>query len=74
MNDREYEKKSNELEKELKPFLTDEFLDTLIKAARTCGWSADHIETMQFVIECFDMAGKKSPDHGDLAPFIDVFD
>ena len=29
MNDREYEKKSNELEKELKPFLTDENNDSL---------------------------------------------
>lgn len=74
MDDKEYEKKSSEFEVELKPLLTDEFLATLIKAAKTCGWSVDHIETIHFVIECFDMAGKESPDHNDLAPFMDEFD
>ena len=74
MNDEEYAKKNEEFEKELKPFLTDEFLSTLIKAAKTCGWNVDHIETMEFVIECFDMAGKKSPDHDVLSPFMDEFD
>jgi len=42
----------------LKPELTDEFLATLVKAARTCGWDVDHSETYQFVRWCFNTAGK----------------
>lgn len=70
MDDAAYEAKSIELESELKPFLTDEFLSVLAKAARTCGWSVDHIETKKFVRWCFDIAKKKQPE--DLKPFLDL--
>lgn len=70
MDDAAYEAKSIELENELKPFLTDEFLFNLVKAARICGWSVDHIETIKFVRWCFDIAGEKRPE--DLSPFLDL--
>ena len=63
MDDAAYEAKSIELENELKPFLTDKFLSDLVKAARTCGWNVDHVETTKFVKWCFDIAEKKQPEN-----------
>lgn len=71
MNDKEYEEKDKKLETKLKPFLTDEFLSTLIKTAKTCGWSIDHIESINLIFWCFDVAGKEQPKHDDLTPFMD---
>ena len=60
MNSDELLKEHKRLEQELAPLLTDEFLDTLVKAARTCGhWEGDYWETVSFVQFCFDVAGKK---------------
>ena len=53
----------------LKPELTDEFLATLVKAARTCGWDVDHSETYQFVRWCFNTAGKAHPKN--MEPFME---
>lgn len=69
MNDAEYEVKDKEYEDALKPKLTNEFLATLVEAARTCGWSVDHIETQSFVHWCFEVVDKKSPKN--LSPFMD---
>lgn len=71
MNDKEYEEKDEEYRAELKPFLTDEFLSTLIKATKTCGWNIDHIESINLIHWCFDVAGKEKPNHNDLTPFMD---
>lgn len=49
--------------------LTDEFLATLIEAARTIGWSADYVEVMCFVNEVFALAGKETPATSDLLPY-----
>lgn len=69
MDDKAYEEKSNELEKELKPVLTNEFLSTLIKVVRTCGWAVDHTESIKLVRWCFDVIEKEYPK--DLSPFIE---
>jgi len=74
MDDKAYAEKETELENEIKPILTDEFLSTLIKAARTCGWSVDHIETVHFINWCFNVVEKKQPERDELTPFIDEFD
>jgi hypothetical protein len=58
-------------EESLKPFLTDEFLETLRLAVKTCGWNVDHVESSAFVRWCFDEAGKPTPAHEDLKPFKD---
>ena len=72
MDDKEYEEKIAELEAELKPELTAKFLAILVKAVKTCGWSVDHIETINFVQWCYDVAGEKAPDYDkDLAPLIE---
>jgi hypothetical protein len=49
------------LEKELKPKLTDEFLETLAKAVKVCGWSVDHVESEDFAKWCFAVAGREPP-------------
>ena len=69
MTEGEYDKILEELEEKLKPLLTDMFLDTLVKSAKTCGWSVDHIETENFVRWCFDIAGKKIDQ--DLNPYLE---
>jgi hypothetical protein len=48
-------------EAELKPLLTDEFLETLRLAVKTCGWTVDHTESAHFVEWCFELAGKEKP-------------
>ena len=68
IDDRVYDKKATELENEVKSELTDEFLSSLIKVVRTCGWSVDHTETVSFVNWCFDIAGKKRLEIDDLTP------
>jgi hypothetical protein len=57
----EYEIESERLDAELKPLLTDEFLDTLVKAACTIGWLVDFTEISSFVESCFEIAGKECP-------------
>jgi len=61
-----YEIESERLDAELKPLLTDEFLDTLVKAACTIGWLVDFTEyertaISSFVESCFEIAGKECP-------------
>lgn len=53
-------------EKELEAKLTDEFLSTLVEAARVSGWSHDYSEITEFVFDMFNRAGKPLP---DLAPY-----
>lgn len=57
-----YDENAAEAEGRLKPLLTEEFLETLRLAVKTCGWSVDHIESSQFVDWCFNLAGKEEPD------------
>ena len=56
-------------EKELKPYLTDEFLSTLKEAVKVCGWLVDHIESSEFVGWCCDLAGKGYPKDKELEPY-----
>lgn len=49
-------------EQALKPKLTDEFLETLTQAVRTCGWSLDMVETGRLAEWCYELAGKSAPD------------
>ncbi len=65
-DDKEYEEFLQLKENELKPALTDDFLSTLAKSAKTYGWSGDHTETESFVKWCYDIAGKEAP---DLTPY-----
>lgn len=59
---REPEKKTQQL----KPLLTDNFLKTLVEAAKVCGWNIDHCVTADFVDWCFEVAEKPAP---DLEPY-----
>lgn len=54
-------------EQQLKPLLTDEFLSTLTKAARTCGHTVDYAELVDFVLWCYDVAEKVEPEQ--LRPY-----
>ena len=58
----EFDKNSEIAEERLKPMLTNEFLETLRIAVKTCGWDVDHIESSAFVDWCFEIAGKDKPD------------
>ena len=49
--------------------LTDEFLATLVEAARTVGWGVDYIEVMGFVAAVFARAGKTPPTDDELEPY-----
>lgn len=62
----EYERESARLESELRSSLTSEFLNTLVRAAQTYGYSGDWVETASFVDWCFDIAGVN---HRTLKPF-----
>ena len=53
-------------EEELKPLLTNDFLARLAETAKVCGWSIDHVATLDFVKWCHDLAGKECP---DLTPY-----
>ena len=57
-----YDEKAEDAENNLKPLLTDEFLETLRMAVKTCGNSVDHVESSQFVDWCFELAGKQKLD------------
>jgi hypothetical protein len=56
----------------LKPALTDEFLATLVRTARTVGWGCDHVATCDFVRKAFWIAAKAEPRPDDLEPFIET--
>lgn len=56
-----HEEYSHRQEAALRPLLTPEFLATLVKAVQVCGWSADLIETVNFVDWCFELAGQPKP-------------
>jgi hypothetical protein len=60
--DDEYDRRRAEAEANLRPKLTDEFLNTLALATRTCGRLVDHQETVNFVEWCFDIADKPRPE------------
>ena len=46
-------------EDQLKPLLTDKFLETLLESVKVCGWSVDYCESLQFVEYCFELTGKE---------------
>jgi len=54
------------------PLLTDEFLQTLVHASRTCGWTVDMTEVAGFVEWCYDLAGKELPKDYNI-PFDEYF-
>jgi hypothetical protein len=53
-------------EEALKPELTDDFIATLIKAAKTYGWSGDYGEVVGFVEWCLRLSDREAE---DLEPF-----
>jgi hypothetical protein len=55
------DEEQDELENKLRPQLTDEFLATLVDAARTCGWMEDYIAVEDFVKWAFNVVDKKAP-------------
>ena len=57
-----------ERQQKLKPILTDEFLKTLVEAAKIYGWAGDYIEVCQFIEDLYEVAGKEKP---DLEPYED---
>jgi len=46
--------------------LTDEFLETLIEAAKEIGWSVDLVEIADFIKECYSLADKDIPKKVDV--------
>lgn len=58
MTDEEFE----QFEDALRPRLTDEFLATLVEAAKVDGNGSDWIETQNFVRNTFHLAGKEPPE------------
>lgn len=57
-----YDEYLQKAEDELKPLLTDEFLDVLVITVKTCGNSVDFVESYEFVRWCFNLAGKDVPE------------
>jgi len=57
--------------KELRPFLTNHFLRTLVMAGKVCGWDddIDHTDIATFTEWCFNCAGKQI-NYKDLKPYI----
>ena len=53
----EYETEE-ELESDLRKSMSDEFLATLVQAAKVSGWSHDYTEVRGFVEWCFDVVDK----------------
>ena len=51
-----------ELEKDLRKSMSDEFLATLVQAAKVSGWELDNTEVTHFVTWCFNVADKEVPD------------
>ena len=70
MSDSEYDKKVQEANDALRPELTPQFLQLLVKALRTVGWGVDYTESRWFVEACFEIAGKEMPD--DVNPFVSL--
>jgi hypothetical protein len=66
----DYDINLKKAEDELLPLLTDDFLETLRLAVKTCGWSVDHIESARFVGWCYDLAEKEAP---ETEPFVKPF-
>ena len=62
----------SKLETDLKPRLTPDFMQTLVHAARTYGWSGDYTEIYDFVRWCEEIAGKALIQPQDLEPFEDT--
>jgi hypothetical protein len=58
-----------ERERALKSRLTPEFLATLTEAARTAGWTLDHVATYDFVQWCHNIAGVESPSKQEVEPY-----
>lgn len=58
--------KNNMTENDLKPLLTDDFLETLRLAVKVRGWDQDAVETISFANWLFELAGKGKP---DIEPF-----
>lgn len=65
-DDEIWQENSEKAEARLKPILTKDFLTALRLAAKTHGWSGDHIEVASFVEWCFELAEKDVP---ELAPY-----
>lgn len=53
---------NNMTENDLKPLLTDDFLETLRLAVKVRGWDQDAVETISFANWLFELAGKVKPD------------
>lgn len=51
----------NAAETELRPKLTQEFMDVFLQAARTYGWSGDYVETAEFTLYLFRLADMEVP-------------
>ena len=65
----EYEKAQDAAEEALRPHLTDEFLETLVLAVRTVGWSeGDFTEFLTLVEAIYRIADKKPPP--DVEPLV----
>lgn len=52
-----------------RPRLTDEFLATLIEAARIVGWGVDLVEVHSFIRELHTIAGREMPPDEELIPY-----
>jgi hypothetical protein len=64
-----YLKRMKAAQDNLKPHLSDEFLETLVLAARTCGHYVDYTELYDFVEWSFRTAGKVPPTAKELEAF-----
>ena len=62
-----YDENEKKAEDQLRPLLTDDFLKTLLLAAKINGHSGDFVETERLVRWCYGMAGKNQPAY--LKPF-----
>jgi hypothetical protein len=64
-----YTKRMTAAQDNLKPHLSNEFLATLVLAARTCGHYVDYTELYDFVEWSFSVADKKLPTPQELEAF-----
>lgn len=65
MTDAEYEA----LYARIRPQLTEQFLATLVEAAKIDGNGSDWIATQEFVRNVFSMIGKDAPEMVPYAPY-----
>jgi hypothetical protein len=56
-----YEECVRRREEALRPRLTGEFLELLVRTARTVGWNADFAAVAEFVEEVYRVAGRPVP-------------